>query len=92
MIADLLRERKPSFQEIAKLLTTPYLDNTVTLFAGFLFFLIQQTILIGADKHGYGGKLFRFEAHGLASVGEIFLPRDIIIFTFMTIDKCLHNL
>ena len=61
-------------------------------FAGFLFLLIQQTFLIGADKHGYGGKLFRFKAHGLASVGEILLPRDIIIFTFMTIDKCLHNL
>ena len=61
-------------------------------FAGFLFLLIQQTFLIGADKHGYGGKLFRFKAHGLASVGEILLPRDIIIFTFMTIDKCLHSL
>jgi hypothetical protein len=51
-----------------------------------MFFLfIYKTILIRADKHRDGRKLFRFKPHGFATMGEILLPGDIVIFTFITI-------
>jgi hypothetical protein len=50
-----------------------------------LFIAIKQTILIRTDKHRDGRKLFRFKPHCLATMGEILLPGDIVIFTFMTI-------
>ncbi len=50
-----------------------------------LFIAIKQTILIRTDKHRDGRKLFRLKSHSPAPMGEILLPGDIVIFTFMTI-------
>ncbi len=65
-------------------------DTEIELFGIFetisiLFFFIKQAILIRTDKYGYGRKLFRLKSHSLATMGEILLPGDIVIFAFMTI-------
>ena len=56
------------------------------LFYGF-FVLKSEAVAIGTDKHGYGGILFGFEPHGPATMGELLLPGDIVIFALMTVDS-----
>ena len=50
------------------------------------FDFIQETFLVRADKNSYGRELFGFKTHSFATMGKLFFPGDIIVFTFMAIN------
>jgi hypothetical protein len=54
-------------------------------FPNRFLFAEQKTLALGADTHLYGWKLFGFESHGLAAMGEVFIPRNIVMFAFMAV-------
>ena len=56
------------------------------LFLKRFLFTDQKTLALGVDTHLYGWKLFGFESHGFTAMGEIFIPRNKVMFAFVAVD------